>query len=52
LKQAPCPAVLIEMGFVTNPTEGAALAKPTYRMKLARGIVDGILAYIRCVEHK
>ncbi len=50
LKQAPCPAVLIEMGFVTNPREGAALAGNAYRKKLARGIAEGIAAYIRCTS--
>ncbi len=45
LKNAPCPAALVECGFVTNPTEEALLIDPDYREAVARGISNGILGY-------
>ncbi len=45
LREAPCPAVLIEMGFMSNPDEERLLASPAYQSKLARGIRDGIVTY-------
>lgn len=38
-----CPAILIEMGFLTNPTERANLANADYQKKLAKRITDAIL---------
>ncbi len=46
LKNAPCPAALVECGFVTNPTEEALLIDASYREAVARGISNGILGYI------
>lgn len=42
---AHMPAVLIELGYCTNGNEAANLAKPAYRMALAEGIAEGIMAY-------
>lgn len=50
LRNAHCPAVLIETGFVTHPGEGLLLAKSAYQDRLARGIVSGIAAYARAVR--
>ena len=36
------PAVLIETGFVSNPTEGRKLATPAYQHKIATAIAQGI----------
>ncbi len=38
------PAVLCEMGFVSNITEAASLSDTNYRDKLARSLYKGILA--------
>lgn len=38
-----CPAILIEMGFLTNPTECANLADSDYQKKLAERIVKAVL---------
>lgn len=46
LCQAPCPAILVECGFITNPTEERNLATVAYRENLAEGIARGILAYL------
>lgn len=36
------PAVLIETGFVSNPTEGRKLLTPAYQRKIATAIAQGI----------
>ena len=46
LKQARCPAILVELGFLSNRTEAARLASPAYQQQLAQGIADGILNYL------
>ncbi len=50
LRDATMPATLIESGFMSHPTEGQKIFTADYRKKLARGIVDGLLAYKRAVE--
>ncbi|MFL0195601.1 N-acetylmuramoyl-L-alanine amidase [Clostridium sp. WILCCON 0269] len=37
------PAVLTELGFVTNPDDAAKLSSDEYRQKFAQAIADGIL---------
>ena len=39
------PAVLVECGFLSNPTECRALEDPAYRQALAQALCQGILAY-------
>lgn len=39
------PAVFIEMGNLSNPTEAASLAAPDGQLKYANAITKGILAY-------
>ena len=41
LKNTNCPAVLVECGFISNPTDAAMLAHEPYR--IARAIAAGIL---------
>ncbi len=50
LRNADVPAVLIEGGFLTNPSEAARIASTTWRDELADGIVKGILGYIALVD--
>lgn len=50
LRDAAIPAVLIEAGFMSHPTEGRKIFTAAYRQQMARAIVDGILAYKRTVE--
>ncbi len=40
------PAVLIEVGFMSNPTEGRKLTTEDYQRQLAQAIVKGIEQYI------
>ncbi len=55
VKQAPfyvligarMPAVLTEVGFITNPQEHQRLSTPAYREQLAEGLAQGIASYAR-----
>ncbi len=42
---AQMPAILIETGFITNPTEAMRLFNPHYEDLLARGIANGVVSY-------
>ena len=42
LRRSRIPAVLVECGFLTNPTEAARALDPSYRQKLAEQIARGI----------
>jgi N-acetylmuramoyl-L-alanine amidase len=42
LRKAKVPAVLVECGFLTNPTEGQYAQTASYRQKLAEEIAAGI----------
>ncbi len=42
---AQMPAVLIEIGYITNPLEGERLFNPFYQKALAQGIANGINNY-------
>jgi len=44
---ANVPAILVEVGFITNPNEDRALATEAYRARAARGICRGALSYLR-----
>ncbi|OVE75200.1 hypothetical protein BVX97_05415 [bacterium E08(2017)] len=47
LRDSPCPAVLIECGFLSNGLEESKLVNASYREKVASGIAEGILEYIK-----
>ena len=51
LRDAAMPAVLIEAGFMSHPAEGRKIFSSAYRQKMARAIVEALLAYKRAVEH-
>jgi N-acetylmuramoyl-L-alanine amidase len=44
---AAMPAVLVEIGFVTNPREEKRLRESRYRDEIARAIHSGIAEYKR-----
>jgi N-acetylmuramoyl-L-alanine amidase len=44
LRKARVPAVLVECGFLTNPTEAGYIQRSSYRQKLAEEIAAGIRA--------
>jgi N-acetylmuramoyl-L-alanine amidase len=43
---ADVPAILVECGFMTNPTESRLLRWPAYQLKVARGLVAGVEAFV------
>ena len=47
LREARMPAVLVEVGYLSNRPEASRLASPPYRQAVAQAIAEGILAYIR-----
>lgn len=46
LKSPDVPSVLLELGYLSNPTDAANLAQPEYRDKLARATVRAIDRYL------
>ncbi|MEX2536017.1 MAG: N-acetylmuramoyl-L-alanine amidase [Trueperaceae bacterium] len=46
LRNARTPAILVELGFVSNPEEGRKLASEAYQAMLAQALVDGILEFL------
>jgi N-acetylmuramoyl-L-alanine amidase len=39
------PSALVEVSFITNPTEAKRLKRSSYRINLARGITQGVDKY-------
>lgn len=50
VRMAKMPAVLAEMGFITNPEEAALLQDAEYLKKLARGLYNGLVSFIQNYE--
>ena len=50
LRNAPCPAVLLECGFLSNRAEENKLMTAKYRETIARGIADGITTYLAAIK--
>lgn len=46
LRGAAMPAVLVEMGYLTNAAEAQRLNSAAYRDKICRSLADGIIEYI------
>jgi N-acetylmuramoyl-L-alanine amidase len=42
LKAPDVPSILVELGYLSNPTEEKLLRQPEYRLKLAKGIARAI----------
>ncbi|NQU40274.1 MAG: N-acetylmuramoyl-L-alanine amidase [Lentisphaerae bacterium] len=52
LREAPCPAVLLECGFISNASEANRILSRNHRQDLAKGIVAGIMSYVARTESK
>ncbi len=46
LRNAACPAVLIETGYISCAPTAARLRDPGFRQQVARGIVEGVRRYV------
>ena len=46
IRTARIPAVLVEVGFISNPEEGPRLATERYQRTLARALADGLLEFL------
>jgi N-acetylmuramoyl-L-alanine amidase len=45
LRLAPCPAVLVESGYLSHDAEARKLATPEYRQRIAEAIAKGVRDY-------
>ena len=45
LKSPDIPSILVETGFLTNPSDAKRLSNPKHQEKVARAILDGIHRY-------
>ncbi len=45
LRGAEMPAILVEVGFLSNPIEEQLLQDPAFRKKIVSGIAAGVAAY-------
>ena len=45
LTQTKMPAILVEIAFISNPTEEKLLTSPEFQKRVARAIADGVLNY-------
>ncbi|MHC4562415.1 MAG: N-acetylmuramoyl-L-alanine amidase family protein [Planctomycetota bacterium] len=52
LVRTSCPSVLVELGFLSNPHEAAALARREYQRRLARAVADGIMKTIELSDRR
>jgi N-acetylmuramoyl-L-alanine amidase len=51
LKWTECPAVLVELAYLTNRADERKLRDPGYRSQIAEGVARGILSYRDEFEH-
>lgn len=46
LKSPDIPSILVETGFISNPSEAARLGTPAYQEKIADAVFEGIRSYM------
>ena len=44
---ANVPAILVETGFLTNPTDSKLLHTPSYQQRVAKGLTAGVAAFVK-----
>ncbi len=50
LREAAMPAVLVEAGFMSHPSEGRKIFTPEYRRQIARAVTAGVTSFQRTVQ--
>ncbi|MDE7298629.1 MAG: N-acetylmuramoyl-L-alanine amidase [Lachnospiraceae bacterium] len=50
LKKSPCPMVIVECGFLSNPREAELLVTEEYQAKMAWAVCYGLVEYCRQTE--
>ncbi len=50
VKNAKMPSVLVEMGFITNPSESLLLNDASYLRKVSLGIYNGLISFVTHFE--
>jgi len=46
LERSACPAALVELGFMSNPSENLRLMKAEYQQRLAAAVAGGIIRFL------
>lgn len=46
IKNAECPAILVEIGFITHPVEAQMLKNANYLERVSYGVASGVTAYL------
>ncbi len=47
IKETNMPSIIVECGFLTNPTERDWIRKKSYQDKIAKGIAEGIDSFFK-----
>jgi N-acetylmuramoyl-L-alanine amidase len=47
LRENRIPATLVELGFLTNPTDESIVRKASYQKKAAKAIAEGVADYFK-----
>ena len=50
IKCAPCPAALVECGFISNRKEREKLMDPKYCDRIVKALAEGVIAYLNTVK--
>lgn len=52
LRENKIPSVLVEAGFLNDPTEGAEIATNAYRQQLGRAIAQAVVSYNAAISYR
>lgn len=47
LRNSVIPAALVEMGFISNPSESENISDSAYQNKIAQGVTNGIIRFLK-----
>lgn len=51
-REAKMPTILVEVGFLSNPTEAEKLVTPSYQHKVASALLHGIRQYVKTFHNE